>query len=67
MSEKVIQLKLENVSKSYQGASVLEVLNNISFSMQGGEAVAITGPSGSGKSTLLRLIGTLESPTSGSL
>lgn len=67
MSEKVIQLKLENISKSYQGASTLEVLKNVSFSMQGGDAVAITGPSGSGKSTLLHLIGTLDSPTSGLL
>lgn len=67
MSEKAIQLTLENISKSYQGASTLEVLRNISFTMQGGEAVAITGPSGSGKSTLLHLIGTLDSPTSGSL
>lgn len=41
------------------------VLNDLSFSLGEGEALAITGPSGCGKSTLLNLIGLLDRPTSG--
>lgn len=48
-------------------AGTLRVLSGVNFTMQRGEAIAITGPSGSGKSTLLYAIGTLEQPTSGSI
>src|SRR4029453_17041597 len=45
----------------------LTVLSGVSFSLQPGEAAAITGPSGSGKSSLLYILGALEPPSSGTL
>ncbi len=45
----------------------LVVLSNVSLSLDQGEAMAIVGPSGCGKSTLLHCLGTLDSPSSGSL
>lgn len=43
------------------------ILDNISFTANQGETVAITGKSGAGKSTLLSLLGTLDTPTSGEI
>lgn len=55
-----------NVGKVYSlGESKLEALKNISFSINEGEFVAITGPSGSGKSTLMNIIGCLDTLSSG--
>ena len=49
------------------GATRVDVLRDISFSVADGEAVAIVGPSGSGKTSLLALIAGLERPSSGSI
>ena len=59
-------LKVENLSKVY-GAKENKVvaLDNVSFSVNKGEFVAIVGHSGSGKSTLLHLIGGVDRPTKG--
>mgnify|MGYP001546853880 CR=1 FL=1 len=58
-------LELDTVTKSYGMDPPIPALQGVSFSIGGGELVAIVGPSGSGKSTLLRMVGTLERPSSG--
>lgn len=59
-------LRVENLSKTYgKGENQVKAVDNISFSVQKGEFVAIIGASGSGKSTLLHLIGGVDRPTSG--
>ncbi len=59
-------LELRNVSKSFaHAAGALRVLENISFTVEHGEFVAVVGPSGCGKSTMLRIINGLMQPTSG--
>ena len=59
-------LRVENLSKVYgKGDSKVVAIENISFSVQKGEFVAIVGASGSGKSTLLHLIGGVDRPTFG--
>ncbi|MBM1690009.1 phosphonate C-P lyase system protein PhnL [Sulfitobacter geojensis] len=53
-------IELKDVSKTFtlhnQGSAVIEVINNVSFSVASGECVALTGASGAGKSTLMRMI-----------
>ena len=59
-------LKVENLTKIYgKGENQVTAVNNISFTVNKGEFVAIVGASGSGKSTLLHLIGGVDRPTSG--
>ena len=59
-------VKVENLSKIYgKGETEVKALDNVSFSVQDGEFIAIVGASGSGKSTLLHLLGGVDRPTSG--
>jgi len=59
-------IQLEDVSKLYGfGGATTIALDEVTFSVDSGEFVAIMGPSGSGKSTLLHLIGLLDRPTNG--
>ena len=59
-------LKVEHIVKQYgKGDNAVLAVNDISFSVEQGEFVAIVGSSGSGKSTLLHLLGGVDRPTSG--
>ena len=59
-------LRVENLNKIYgKGENEVKAVDNISFSVEKGEFVAIIGASGSGKSTLLHLLGGVDRPTSG--
>ena len=59
-------LEVLDLTKKYgEGDSEVVAVNHISFSVEKGEFVAITGASGSGKSTLMNMIGGIDTPTSG--
>ena len=63
-----IQIEVEGLTKRYQkGRHVVEVLRDVSLTIEPGERVAIIGPSGSGKSTFLHMVGLLDRPTAGSI
>ena len=59
-----MELHIENLSKRFGSKTVLEQIN---FSMQSGDFLALVGSSGSGKSTILRLIAGLDQPSAGSI
>ena len=59
-------IRAEHISKVYgSGENEVRALDDISFTVEKGEFIAITGPSGSGKSTLLHILGGVDYPTSG--
>lgn len=59
-------LRVENLCKNYgKNDTLVKALDNVSFSVEKGEFVAIVGSSGSGKSTLLHILGGVDKPTSG--
>jgi lipoprotein-releasing system ATP-binding protein len=63
-----MSLIVTNLTKEFPTRSgALSVLRGVSFTLNRGDAVAVTGPSGSGKSTLLHILGTLDKPTTGTV
>lgn len=59
-------LKVEHLSKIYgKGETIVKAVDDISFSVEKGDFVAIVGASGSGKSTLLHLLGGVDRPSTG--
>ena len=59
-------MRIEHLSKVYgTGENAVRAVNDISFSIERGEFLAIIGPSGSGKSTLLHILGGVDRPTEG--
>jgi putative ABC transport system ATP-binding protein len=59
-------LKVNNLSKVYgKGDTQIKALDDVNFSVEKGEFIAIVGPSGSGKSTLLHVLGGVDTPSSG--
>lgn len=60
-------LSAKKISKKFSYPIQLEILKNVDLELFSGDSVAIMGRSGEGKSTFLQILGTLESPTTGSL
>lgn len=65
---KTVALTAEHLFKTYgQGDTAVHALNDVSFSMNVGEIVALLGPSGAGKSTLLTTLGLIQPPSAGKI
>ena len=63
-----INTEVKNLSKIYgKGDTIIKAVDDVSFTVEQGEFVAIIGPSGSGKSTLLHIIGGVDTPTEGNV
>lgn len=63
-----MQLEIKNLIKTFHDGDVsTQVLRGIDLSVEAGEALAIVGASGAGKSTLLHIVGTLDTPTRGTV
>lgn len=60
-------IRLEHVTKSFEGIETLEVLEDVNLSIHSGQFISISGHSGIGKSTLLHIMGTLLKPTKGEI
>ena len=61
-------LEIRDIKKSFgQGDSFVEVLKGINLEINRGEFCVLLGPSGSGKSTLLRILGSMDTPDTGSI
>ncbi|MBL8168959.1 MAG: ABC transporter ATP-binding protein [Acidobacteria bacterium] len=60
-------IELQNVSRSFGDAKLVQALNQVNLRLAQGERVAVMGPSGSGKSTLLNLICGLDEPSTGAI
>ena len=59
-------LEVDNLCKNYgKGSTLVKAIDNVSFTVDEGDFVAIVGSSGSGKSTLLHILGAVDKPTSG--
>jgi putative ABC transport system ATP-binding protein len=62
------RVELRGVTKRFQGgARTINALDSVSFSLEPGGVLAVTGPSGSGKSTLLHVVGAMDEADSGSI
>jgi len=61
-----VEVVVDGVSKSFEGGRI-RALQDVSFRLEAGDVVSLTGPSGGGKSTLLNLIGALDRPDAGSI
>jgi len=62
-----VTIAATRLSKSYEGASTVTAVDNVSFDVHAGEVVLISGPNGSGKTTLLAMLGGLLLPSSGTV
>lgn len=62
-----VLLQAKDICKEYSGTSPVSILKNVSLLLRRGDSVAIMGRSGEGKTTLLHILGTLETPSHGTL